>query len=60
MTLDEAIQTAVETMAKNKETLIAAFILQNPTIPVDRILLVQEFQSYGMTFSVRVKRSTEV
>ena len=51
----DIIKLAIKTLAENKSTLVAKFIVQNPTLKAEEIEIVQQFSRGDIIFSVRKK-----
>lgn len=57
--LDDLLKLAIETLIKNKECLVAQFIIQNPELRADEIEFVEQRLNYETVYSVRKKLISE-
>lgn len=57
--LDDLLKLAIETIIKNKECLVAQFIIQNPDLPADQIEFVEQRLGYETVYTVRKKLISE-
>lgn len=59
-TPEEFARMATEVWVRNQDTLVAHFILKNPDMSPDRIMLTMHTDGTGTHFSVREKTDGEV
>lgn len=53
--VNDLIKLAIETLVKNQETLVAKFILENPTVKAKDIEICQQNNFRSIVFYVRQK-----